>query len=54
MPYSFDQAGYLLSTIVFLVIALSVYQTMLMMFKVSDHNGKPGNEYYGLVGQYFG
>ena len=45
LPYAFDSGGYILSSVVFLIIALMIYDTMNMLFKIADSYNKPGLTY---------
>lgn len=45
LPYAFDSGGYILSSFVFIIIALMMYDTMNMLFKIADSYNKPGITY---------
>ena len=51
MPYSFQRAGYLLSTFVFLIIAIVTYQTWRMLFKIQESYRKE-NITYSQIAQF--
>ncbi|KAL4441416.1 hypothetical protein ABPG74_013711 [Tetrahymena malaccensis] len=54
LPYAFQQSGYLLATIIFLMIALIVYRTMDLLFQVAEKYGKKGMTYEQLAQLFFG
>ena len=37
LPYTFDQGGYVLSSFIFLTIALIIYKTLKLLFEVADN-----------------
>jgi len=45
LPYSFDEAGYILSSVVFIIIAFTIHYATLLILKVSDKVSKPGDGY---------
>lgn len=49
LPYAFYRGGYMLSSIVFILIALAIYKTMKMLFAVADKLQKTDHSYSDLT-----
>ena len=54
LPYAFDSGGYILSSIVFIIITFMIYNTMNMLFKIADSYNKPGITYPMIVDLNYG
>ncbi|KRX08332.1 hypothetical protein PPERSA_01793 [Pseudocohnilembus persalinus] len=54
LPFAFDQVGYVLGTICFILVAIAIYYTMTLIFQVADKNTKKGMGYPELAEQLLG
>ncbi|EAS06664.2 transmembrane amino acid transporter protein (macronuclear) [Tetrahymena thermophila SB210] len=54
LPYAFTQAGWVLSSMIFLLVAFIVYDTMNLLFELADSYGKEGVDYQFIAKHHFG
>ncbi|KAL4474446.1 hypothetical protein ABPG72_007845 [Tetrahymena utriculariae] len=54
LPYAFTQAGWVLSSLIFLLVAFIVYDTMNLLFELADSYGKEGVDYQFIAKHHFG
>lgn len=54
LPYAFNQAGWVLSSLIFLLVAFIVYETMNLLFELADSFNKEGIDYNYLAKHHFG